>query len=192
MPWEVLKFPKTTFPPLDITNMYTVTVLWIQYLFTIKKDLGSGTYWLKFPIFSCFATETSLLWSYFQFLYISTCGSSPFLSSSGHAGQFNFTDTYRGLKNNSCALIVITTYRVSNNYLLKLLCELIPYNTLEFTWESQEEAERRRAGPSSSRKSTQVGHAYGKYAGNQVPLVLVLLERPVGVHAALFFPSNTV
>lgn len=174
MPWEVLKFPKPSFPALDITNMYTVAVLWIWCLFTIKKDVSSGTYWMKFPIFSCFSTETILSWSYFQFLCISTCGCSLFLSSSGHGGQFNFRDTYRGLKNNSCALSVTITYKYSSYYLLKLLYELIPYHILEFTWESWEAAERQRAGPSCSGKSTPASHAYDKHAGNHVSLVLVL------------------
>lgn len=43
---------------------------------------------------------------------------------------------------------------------------------------------RQRTGPPSSRKSTQVSHAYDKYAENQVPLVLVLLEWLLGAHAA--------
>lgn len=50
--------------------------------------------------------------------------------------------------------------------------------------------ERQRARLSCSRESTQASHAYDKYAGIQVPLVLVLLEWPVGVHDALSGPST--
>lgn len=60
--------------------------------------------------------------------------------------------------------------------------------TIHLSLPGQEE--RHRAGLSSRRKSTQVSHAYDKYAGIQVALVLVLLEWPVGVHDVLSGPST--
>lgn len=93
--------------------MYIVTVQWIWYLFTVTKKLGSGTYWLNFSIFFVVFLQKQAFCGHTSNFCL-TCGSFPFLSGSGRAGHFNFTDTRRDLKNNVCAVSVITTYRGSN------------------------------------------------------------------------------